>query len=347
MSSDTPSDKSPETSKKSQMGSQATPGLKDFKKPADAGKAGAKPGAKPASKAAPKPAKVKPPRKPKPARSGVGLPAVLLLSVLAAGAGAAGGWMLPKIFDPANAAPAQAITTNTQMLKSAQTDIDNIKGTTNRLRKDLGGVAEVIQSRSSQGADIETLQNTVREIQAIDNAAELAAVTDPMTARIDALETLITPEGEDTGVASQLLARIKALETRLAELQATPPVSTEPIVLSYSTPAKTEADAASANMAEPTKTYDLVANFPRQAMLSALAVQSQNQDEPSWLRKIIGKHIQTDDLSAADARETVLKAENLVSKGAITEAIALIETLNPTLRAAAHQWMIEAKKTVK
>ncbi len=347
-----PDDKTPQTSRSdapkpdaSKPGaSDNAPGLKDFKPRKDSPKPSA------GKSGAPKSAKSKPAKPSRRQGSGVSFPVAAGMAVLAAFAGAAGGWILPKIFDPANAAPAQAITQNAQALKAMQQSVDGLKTSQSSLRKDLGGVAQTVSNRTGQAAQIIALEADVSGLKSVDINAERAAALDPVTARIDALETLITPEGEETGVASQLLGRLDALETRLEALLATPPVSKEPIILSYSTtpgesgpgledPQITPADAA--------EVYDLVAQFPREAMLSALSVQSQNIKEPSWLRRIIGKHIETDDLSVADARKTIDQAQALTARGDVAGAVTLIETLNPTLRAAAHSWMIEAKKAIK
>ena len=336
-------DKNPETPKPA--AGKSAPGLKDFKKEPAATKPAAKPAVK---KTAPK-AK---PAKPRDARSGVSFPLALIMAVIAAGAGAAGGWLLPKMFDPANAAPAQAITQNAQAIKAASQTANQTAQAAQTLQADIKTLKQTVQSRSGQAADIDALQGQVKTLESIDFDAARAAAMAPVIARVDALETIITPEGEDTGVASQLLKRLTALETRLTELQAVPPVSMEPTVLSYS-----KGDAADAGAAETASdaelepaeayAYDLAANFPREDMLKALSIQSQNTEEPSWLRKLIGKHIQTDDLSAADARASILKAQAMAQNGDIAGAVATIETLNPTLRAAAHGWMIEAKAALK
>lgn len=322
---------------------KAAPGLKDFKKDP------VKPSDKPAAKSPARPdakAKSKPAPKLKKAKSGVSFPAAFIMSVIAASAGAAGGWMLPKVFDPANAAPAQAITKNAQAIKTANQNISGLSQTAQTLQSGLSSVTSEVQSRAGQSADIDALNQAVTQLQSVDIAADRAAAMEPMMARVDALETLITPEGEDTGVASQLLERLTALETRLEDLQAAPPVSMEPVVLSYSTPDTDPAPAE--NIAADTgEDYDLVANFPRAAMLQALSVQSQNTQEPSWLRKILSKHVQTGDVSTASARDAINDAQSLVVSGDIAGAVTVIEGLNPTLRAAAHTWMIEAKAALK
>ena len=340
-------DKNPETPKPA--AGKSAPGLKEFKKDPAAPKPAAKPAVK---KTAPK-AK---PAKPRDARSGVSFPLALIMAVIAAGAGAAGGWLLPKMFDPANAAPAQAITQNAQAIKAASQTANQTAQAAQTLQTDIKTLKQTVQSRSSQASDIAALQAQVETLESIDFDAARAAAMAPVIARVDALETIITPEGEDTGVASQLLERLTALETRLTELQAVPPVSMEPTVLSYSkgnaadeNAAENAAETASDTDVEPAeaKAYDLAANFPREDMLKALSIQSQNTEEPSWLRKLIGKHIQTDDLSAADARASILRAQAMAQNGDIAGAVETIETLNPTLRAAAHGWMIEAKAVLK
>ena len=337
-----PTDKTPETSKPADK--KTAPGLKDFKKEPAAKSAAVKPAVKPKPKAKP--------AKPKREKSGVSFPAALVMSVIAAGAGAAGGWMLPNVFDPANAAPAQAITKNTEAISTSKDDIQSLVKSFQALSSEVGKTTTEVGRRAGQAGEIAALQTQIADIQSVDIAAQRAEALDPITARVDAMETLITPEGEETGVASQLLERLTALETRLEDLQAAPPQSMEPTVLSYSTGGDTgDVSEPAATDIEPSapvaEAYDLAANFPRDAMLEALSVQSQNTQEPSWLRKLIGKHIQTDDLSAAEARASILNAQAMVQQGDVAGAVAVIETLNPTLRAAAHGWMTEAKAALK
>lgn len=314
-----------------------------------------------------KPATPKTPRAPKSPkvkkdRSGVSFPLALGMSVLAAIAGGVGGWMGPKIFDPANAAPADAITRNASKIAELSTDL----ATTNReaatVKTRLSSAEKTLNARSGQAELITELQANVSELSAIDHAADRSAVIDPVITRLGAIETIITPpnleEGEVDGEAveaaqagvSALLSRIDALETQLTEMRAQPPVSLEPAILSYTTPAEGPNDSAATKdeetpePADAQDSYSLIDNFPRDAMLKALSIQSQNTEQPSWLRRIIGKHVQTDDLTAADSKAAVLKAERLTRAGDIDGAITLIESLNPTLRAAAHGWLIEAKK---
>jgi len=296
------------------------------------------------------PKKPRAPKTPKVKKeSGVSFPLALGMSVIAALAGGVGGWMGPKIFDPANAAPAEAITRNASKL----TDMDNRLTATIRdadtLKTRMSSAEETLNARSGQAKLITELQASVSDLSGVDHSADRAAAMEPVVTRLGALETIITPDGEVDGEAvegaqagvSALLSRIDALETQLADMRAQPPVSLEPAILSYTTPAEGAEDAAAnaeseSEVTSETQTYSLIDNFPRDAMLKALSIQSQNTEQPSWLRRMIGKHVQTDDLTVADSKAAVLKAEGLTRAGDIDGAITQIESLNPPLRAAAH-----------
>lgn len=342
---------------KSKSGKDSGPNLKDF---ADAPpKKAAKPEPKPSVK------KTASPKTPKPKKDGRGVsfPLAFGMSVLAAIAGGVGGWMGPKIFDPANAAPAEAITRNASKIANLDTSLAAASRETGTLKTRLSSAESSLNARSGQADLIADLQASVDALSAIDHSADRAAAMDPVVTRLGAIETIITPVNSETGEAeidgeavenaqagvSALLTRIDALETQLSEMRAQPPVSLEPAILSYTTPAEgPEGDAAETEdkteTSSVTDSYNLIDNFPRDAMLKALSIQSQNTEQPSWLRRIIGKHVQTDDLTIADSKAVILQSERLTRAGDIDGAIAQIESLNPTLRAAAHGWLIEAKK---
>lgn len=319
------------------------------------------------TKVSAKPSTPKKPRAPKTPKvkkdlSGVSFPLALGMSVIAALAGGVGGWMGPKIFDPANAAPAEAITRNASKIADLDSGLTAANREAATLKTRVSSAEKTLNARSGQAKLITELQSSVSELSAIDHAAQRDAVMEPVIMRLGAIETIITPpsleegevdedavEGAQAGV-SALLSRIDALETQLSDMRAQPPVSLEPAILSYTTPAEGSDDSeandvpAKADVPDALDSYSLIENFPRDAMLKALSIQSQNTEQPSWLRRIIGKHVQTDDLTAADSKAAVLKAERLTRAGDIDGAITQIESLNPTLRAAAHGWLIEAKK---
>ena len=339
------------------------PNLKDFAQD-DVKASKAKVAAKSANPSTPKKPRAPKTPKVKKERSGVSFPLALGMSVIAALAGGIGGWMGPKIFDPANAAPAEAITRNASKLADLDSSLTAAKRDADTLKTRVSSAEKTLNARSGQAELIAELQASVSDLSAIDHSAERKAAMDPVMTRLGAIETIITPEGSAEGEVdgdvvesaqagvSALLSRIDALETQLTEMRAQPPVSLEPAILSYTTPAD-EAGESAAAASEPEKTsdtasvpdvYNLIDNFPRDAMLKALSVQSQNTEQPSWLRRMIGKHVQTDDLTVADSKAAVLNAERLTRAGDIDGAITQIESLNPTLRAAAHGWLIEAKK---
>lgn len=84
------------------------------------------------------------------------------------------------------------------MIKSTSQTLGETAKSTTALRGEVNAITGEINNRAGQGAAITDLQKQVTDIQAIDIAAERAAAIDPVTARVDALETIITPEGEDT-----------------------------------------------------------------------------------------------------------------------------------------------------
>ena len=291
------------------------------------------------------------------AHKAVGIPVAVGLSVIAAIAGAAGGWIGPKIFDPANAAPAKTIMAQGQSIESLDSQIVSLRQAANALTQRVKSAETTLEARSGQGADIADLQTQLQALADVDHEEDRITSLKPLALRLDALETVIAPQGEpDDGAVeeaqqsvSALLGRITDLETRLAEMRAQPPVTLEPAILSYSTAAINTGETATLTTQDepPSATgaaYDLAANFPRAKMLTALAAQSQNVKEPSWIRRMIARHFDMGDVSVSADKSAILKAETLTRSGDIEGAIQQIEGLNPTLRAAAHHWIIEAKK---
>ena len=160
----------------------------------------------------------------------------------------------------------------------------------------LASRAKTLESTGEQLSNAVTnLQSNVRDIPAMaQNIAEqktaIAAInsntiiTDPasllapITGRIDAVETLLAPQGkpDDKAIgdaqasASALLERITALEGKLEALRAAPPQSREPVVLSYSTPqnANGETPAEGQSADAPVSAYDLAANFSKRTPCS-------------------------------------------------------------------------------
>jgi hypothetical protein len=275
--------------------------------------------------------------------------------LLAATIGGGAGWIGPKIFDPANAAPAGAITRQAERISAIAVRATALEAARKQLSTDVTNLQDNVRAIPALTVDVSEQQAQISALSANELITNPDAIFAPLTARIDAVETLLAPEGETdakrvdgaAGRASDLLARISALEEKLETLQAAPPQSREPVVLSYSSPEQAD---ASASKPRPLKTgpadapYDLGANFPKQAMLAAMSTQKATQKDPSWIRKLLGRHVQSDDDSAAKIRADIERAHAHALRGDIKDAINIIETLNPTVRAAAHQWMIDAKK---
>lgn len=331
------------------------------------------------SAAGPKPArkavKVKPPRKPK--SGGIGVPALLLFSVLAAGIGGAIGWLGPQYFDPANAAPAQAITQNAAQMKTMSADmraqeqvVSDLTSTQSRMDSQLSALADLQGRLSAAEQEVAALRQAQSDIAAA------------QAQRLDLVEGLITPDDNPDAAPSALAQKLSDLEGQMAALKLAA-MTAEPVVISYDKNTASmddEADAISAAplgsapmeetalkplsesesesgpqsepepqsetepQSEPQASYDFAANFPKAEMLAALKAQTENLPEPSWLRRTLQKHVQSDAIPQPDARAVIDKAEAKMRAGDITGAAQLIETLNPTLRAAAYEWLLEARK---
>lgn len=334
----------------------------------DAVKGSGKPSAA-GTKPAPKAVKVKPPRKPK--SGGIGLPALLLCSVLAAGIGGAIGWLGPQYFDPANAAPAQAITQNAAQMKTISADMRAQEQTVS----DLTSAQSRMNAQLSALADLQgRLSAAEQEVAALRQAQSDSAATQAQ--RLDLVEGLMTPDDKPDAAPSALAQKLSDLEGQIAALKLAA-MTAEPVVISYDKNtavnddgevAMSAAPLGSAPMgetalnsepgaelesglqsepelqSEPQAGYDFAANFPKAEMLAALKAQTENLPEPSWLRRTLQKHVQSDAIPQPDARAVIDKAEAKMRAGDIAGAAQLIETLNPTLRAAAYEWLLEARK---
>jgi len=131
-----------------------------------------------------------------------------------------------------------------------------------------------------------------------------------------------------------LLKQITVLERRTQE----PAAQAAPIKLETASPATNK---------DP-QLQNLIDDFPRTALLAAIAAQEKRAaQEPGWLHKALSRYIKVRDDNFVDPVGAVNAAHQAAIDGDITGALELIAALNPPVRAQAEDWTRRAKKTVK
>lgn len=294
-------------------------------------------------------------------RSGTSLRTVFIFSALAALIGGAIGALVPRVLDPANAAPAQAIISNQAKLSDLDAQLSSQQAIVRTIETDLADANNTLGNISRLSARLQGVEQTLEAQAQIDVSAERAQALAPLSAKLDAMETLMADEDMPEGAPSALLSRLDALEGQIEDLRVSLATIPPSATLSYresNEGEKSELSSSDLRDAEPgpkpmvgpgdvrLQTYDLLGNFPRTQMLAALELQEEAGANPSWLRRLFSKHIEVRDTNELNARAVIDRAESLTRLGDIDAAISAIEGLNPALRAAAQPWIIQAKKTL-
>ncbi|MBL4853423.1 MAG: hypothetical protein JKY25_04205 [Robiginitomaculum sp.] len=92
----------------------------------------------------------------------------------------------------------------------------------------------------------------------------------------------------------------------------------------------------------------LMDTFPREKMLAAVLAQEKLAGKkPGWLRRTLRKHIKVREDGGPDPHSAISAAETAVNEGRIQDALDIIARLNPTVRAAAAEWVRAANKTLQ
>lgn len=322
------------------------------------------------AKAVKKPSAQKRPE-PKGERKGVGAPFVVLCSAVAAMIGGAAGFYGPKLLDPANAAPAQAITQNIEQIKTMQMALDDQSKTLTAIKKQNAQISEMAQQGASLAPRLEQAETALSTLEAVQSEN-----TQREAERLDLIESLVSSSDDPQAGAVALAQSLEEMQAQIAALKLSA-ATAEPAVISYESapsnpvqdsdtsregedvseaqPDDVEGEAALEGVdsekaapqeaaAKPVETYDFVANFPKEKMLAALLAQEQNTPKPSWLRRTLQKHVQSESAPQVNARRVIDEAQALTAQGDILSAADKLQTLNPTLRAAAHMWLTEARK---
>ena len=313
-------------------------------------------------------------------RKGAGVPFIVMCSALAAAIGGAAGWYGPKHFDPANAAPAQAITQNAEQLKTLRAALDQQSQTIAALQKQNRQLSQLAQQGVALAPRLEQAETALSALEAL-QSEDIQRKAE----RLDLIESLVSSSDDPQAGAAALAKSLEDMQAQISALKLSA-ATAEPAVISYesapngseqnsetdiesdeslsSNPNEAEANNAESedvvvggdsgdgandialveDDADPEALYDFTANFPKEKMLAALRAQEQNTPKPSWLRRTLQKHVQSDDSPLVNARRVIDEAQALTNQGDILAAADKLQTLNPTLRAAAHMWLTEARK---
>jgi hypothetical protein len=289
---------------------------------------------------------------------GISRASAMLLFLLASLLGGVIGWGGPALFS----GNAQKQASLEASLNQTKTDL----ATAETARAELANALATIQAEAKRtGSNTSAVSARLSEIQAdldalkaqpapIDYSAEITALNE----RITALSAFSGDEGEEGENILALVERLETLEIgseAVADLQdrltmmelngvKSAPVATfpepdpEPINLP---PVETVQD-------QQTALQVLIDSFPKENMLAAVKAQEALATrKPSWLQRLLSKHVKVRDTDKIAPSATIDRAETALKNGQISDAIKLINTLNPPVRSVAADWITAAKKAEK
>ena len=229
-------------------------------------------------------------------KSGVGLPLVLLTGIVAAVAGAAGGYGLASTF------PAVApVTDDIAELRAELAGLD----ATDRLSR-ISERLDAVESRRAPRVDLSPLEARLDALEerpepvAPETVREAEPVADP-DAPVPAARPALTPA---------LARRLSALERRVAELESDPPTSTRteaaPAPVASPDPVANARPASAQPTAARASSEELPA-YPFAAVEAAISA-----DEPSTFRRIFKVRDRSTVDALADLR-AALEADNIAA----------------------------------
>ncbi|NNC36992.1 MAG: hypothetical protein EX271_08385 [Acidimicrobiales bacterium] len=296
-------------------------------------------------------------------KTGIGRSSAVLMSVLAALAGGAIGWGGPLLFG-GQAAKNEAIQAS---LNQTRSELATAQAEQKKLAESLSAIQGTSRNQASSSqsiaASLATLEGEVsklRETQVEGTNVAIASLED----RVSKLGTLTIPTGEgedgsettsvdlltlvdrieslETEGSNEIATRLGTLETQIAELTAKPTAfpapDTTPIELP---PVETEESAEEILQV-------LIDTFPRATMLESVAAQKAlAAEKPSWLQRVLSRHVKTHDEERSDPVDIINAAEAALQRGDVTKSLDLISELNPPVRAVAADWIDAAKKAAK
>lgn len=293
---------------------------------------------------------------PKTQRSGISFLSALMLSLFAAGAGGAIGWLGPKFVETETRDAQKTISALTDDLSLATQQSAKLSQDYSVLAQRLEEAENKIQGQTMLTRRLDALEQQAALVQN-QSEADLDVQLAPLTQRLDVLDSLLA-SGDETQVDSSVLqARLAALEADIEGLRLQVLKTGTSAVLSYSklqSESNSQLDSqieVSPPVAVPevseVSVYDLKANFPREELLAALS--SQTIDAPAqrgFFRRMLERHAEVRDVSETVAVQKINEAQTYIGQGDIDAAIDVLETLSPSLQAVANDWLIQAKKTL-
>lgn len=292
--------------------------------------------------------------------NGISGPSALLLALMATLAGGAIGWGGPLLFGN-QSAKTEALQ-NT--LDQTRSELVAAKTERQQLSEALAAIQGTSQNQASSNqsivATLNDLEDKIAALQEsekpVDNSEAISALED----RISKLATLNNIDAEDGMTSINLLdlierldtleasssadinARLDALEAQIKEANANPATFPKP----DSTPIELPAAETAQSAAETLQV--LIDTFPRSKMLETVKAQEAlAAKKPSWLQRTLSRHVKTHDEEKINPVDTIASAEAALKLGEVDQALKLIATLNPPVRAVAAEWIDAAKKASK
>lgn len=269
---------------------------------------------------------------PKSAKKPIRRASAVLIAVLVSGAI---GW-LGAVFLGGGLKTTKALQTR---FASVETEIALGKAGRDALAREIESLRAQISAQQKQTRTYaDSLADVSSKLDTLSKNETLAQIT----ARLDVLEVIGDVDREGTSV---LPARFQPLEDGIDEIATVNPAGNFP---AFSKPGAGPVNLPTAKAGETgaDALAFLIDTFPRQRMLEAVHAQkvALADEKPSWLRRGLGKLVKVRNTDQPDPVATINAAETALSLGQVDDAVKLVNTLNPPVKAMAADWIGAARK---
>jgi hypothetical protein len=291
---------------------------------------------------------------------GISRASAVLLALMASLVGGAIGWGGPILFgnsDQKTDALQSALTQTQAELSQATKDRQALGARLDQLQTDARAKGSATKNVTQQ---LLALQAELDELKARPVAVDNSTALEELKTSVSTLTEFSVEEGEtqnlldlinrlealeqQTPTDEDLTARLDTLETDFKAFGEREPVAVFP------KPDTTPIEIPTVNSEQDQRDalQVLIDSFPRTKMLEAVKAQEiLATKKPSWLQRMLSRHVKVRDDDQSKPADVIDQAETALKGGKIAEAIRLINTLNPPVKAVAADWITAAKKTAK
>jgi len=256
-------------------------------------------------------------------RAGVGMKTALLLSVLAALAGAFGG-----------AAISQAVNLKSPADDKVRSQLESFSQDKDTLRQEVSQLEETVNTLKTQKPkELTTLETRLKKLEQERVPADESAFAD-IGARVEALENSPAAQQAGNTIPDDILGRLEALEKQAPNTDLNEIVDRLDRLEVQSITQPQKSQGFDATPAATTAQANLIPPFPRDDVLRATA----NSSEGGWLNRTLNKHVKIRDADQASPESLVDQIQAYLDIGDYGEALATFDKLPSKARTAGKAW---------